>query len=386
MRLKRGPRAPARADDARPSLSQALYYCKPLRERCIDFQQACAANGSDEDDLLSCLCELFLSISSQRRRCGVHAPRRFITKLRAENELFNNQMHQDAHEFLNYLLNEAAELLEKREKAKARANGGGGESSAGSSSDGEDDDGKKPPYRAKTWIHSIFEGVLTNETRCLCCETVTSRDECFLDLSLEIEQNSSVSACMRKFSGNEPLRDNNKFFCDTCCSLQEANKCMRIKRLPNVLALHLKRFKYIEQLQRFKKLSYRISFPHELKLTNTSDQTDNPDRLYSLFAVVVHVGSGPNHGHYISLVRSHTHWLLFDDDSVELIDEANIQSCFGSSVDTAANTDTGYILFYQCDDQSWDSSADPPEDTAVAVAAAAAASQPTRGKGSRAAA
>ena len=388
-----GPACPRTHHDAPTSLVQALYYCKPLRERCIDFQQACAANGSDEDDLLSCLCELFLSISTQRRRCGVHAPRRFITKLRAENELFNNQMHQDAHEFLNYLLNEAAELLEKREKAKARPNaGGGGESSAaGSSSDGEGGGGsgtKPRPYRAKTWIHSIFEGVLTNETRCLCCETVTSRDECFLDLSLEIEQNSSVSACMRKFSGNEPLRDSNKFFCDTCCSLQEANKCMRIKRLPNVLALHLKRFKYIEQLQRFKKLSYRISFPHELKLTNTSDATDNPDRLYSLFAVVVHVGSGPNHGHYISLVRSHTHWLLFDDDSVELIDEANIQSCFGSSVDTAANTDTGYILFYQCDDASWDSSADPPEVVAAAVgaaAAAAAAPPPTRGKGSRAA-
>ena len=55
-----------------------------------------------------------------------------------------------------------------------------------------------------------------------------------------------------------------------------------------MLALHLKRFKYIEQLQRFKKLSYRISFPLELKLTNTSDQTDQPDRLYTLFAVVVH--------------------------------------------------------------------------------------------------
>jgi len=323
-----------------------------------------------------------VSISNQRRRCGVHAPRRFIAKLRNENELFNNQMHQDAHEFLNYLLNEAAELLEKREK-KATGKSAG---RAGSEASASDEPSTPPPYKAKTWIHSIFEGILTNETRCLTCETVTRRDECFLDLSLEIEQNSSVSACMRKFSSSEPLRADNKFFCDACCSLQEANKCMRIKRLPNVLALHLKRFKYIEQLQRFKKLSYRISFPLELKLTNTSDQADNPDRLYTLFAVVVHVGSGPNHGHYISLVRSHTHWLLFDDESVELIDEANIHSCFGSSVDTAANTDTGYILFYQS--ETWDSSgtAEPSGRRAAAGAApngrsASASSQrgPTQG-------
>jgi len=230
--------------------------------------------------------------------------------------------------------------------------GSGDDSDAGSSS--SDAQRRRKPYKPKTWIHSIFEGVLTSETRCLCCESVTSRDECFLDLSLEVEQNSSVSACMRNFSAPESLRDDNKFYCDTCCSLQEAKKCIRIKHLPNVLALHLKRFKYIEQLQRFKKLSYRISFPMELNLPNIAEAADNPDRTYRLFAVVVHVGSGPNHGHYISLVRSHQHWLLFDDESVDVIEEASIQSCFGSAVDTAANTDTGYILFYQATD--WDSS------------------------------
>jgi ubiquitin carboxyl-terminal hydrolase 12/46 len=123
---------------------------------------------------------------------------------------------QDAHEFLNYLLNEAAELLEKRMKKEKGDKGGRSEGEAS----GSDEPSKE--YKAKTWVHSIFEGVLTNETRCLCCETVTSRDECFLDLSLEIEQNSSVSACMRKFSSSEPLRGDNKFFCDACCSLQDA--------------------------------------------------------------------------------------------------------------------------------------------------------------------
>uniref|UniRef100_A0A7S3WH44 ubiquitinyl hydrolase 1 n=1 Tax=Emiliania huxleyi TaxID=2903 RepID=A0A7S3WH44_EMIHU len=224
------------------------------------------------------------------------------------------------------------------------------------------------PWCATRQVHSIFEGVLTSETRCMCCEALTTRDERFLDLSLEIEQNSSVSACMRNFSSSEPLRGDNKFFCDTCCSLQEAKRCMRVKRLPNVLALHLKRFKYVEQLQRFKKLSYRIAFPLELKLTNTAETAAEPDRKYSLFAVVVHVGAGPSHGHYICLVRSHKHWLLFDDDTVDLVEEGSLQSCFGSALESAGSTETGYILFYQADD-AW--SAAPSEEGEASPSAAA---------------
>jgi hypothetical protein len=49
----------------------------------------------------------------------------------------------------------------------------------------------------KTWVHHIFEGILTNETKCMHCETVRTRDECFLDLSVDIEQNTSISACLR---------------------------------------------------------------------------------------------------------------------------------------------------------------------------------------------
>lgn len=44
----------------------------------------------------------------------------------------------------------------------------------------------------------------------------------------------------------------------------------------------------------------------------------NPDRLYDLVAVVIHCGSGPNRGHYISIVKSHGFWLLFDDDQVDV--------------------------------------------------------------------
>lgn len=44
---------------------------------------------------------------------------------------------------------------------------------------------------------------------------------------------------------------------------------MRIKKLPRILALHLKRFKFVGMLNKFKKLTYRVVFPFELRLFNT---------------------------------------------------------------------------------------------------------------------
>mmetsp|Transcript_7686 Transcript_7686/g.21025 ORF Transcript_7686/g.21025 Transcript_7686/m.21025 type:complete len:396 (+) Transcript_7686:123-1310(+) len=327
------------------SVLQALYYCPPFREACIAHVQA---KDHREEDLLQCLCELFHTIHSQKKRCGVLPPRKFIHKLREENELFRSNMHQDAHEFLNYLLNESTEILEGRKK------GASPNHAAPAAADGGAADDKK---KAKTWVHTIFEGTLTNETKCLTCETVTTRDEDFLDLSLDIEQNSSLSSCLRSFSCSESLRDGDKYYCDTCCSLQEAQKRMRIKRMPPVLALHLKRFKYMEQLGRYKKLSYRVMFPQELRVPGVVAAPIGPDGeptesqeeevVYDLFAVVIHVGQGPNHGHYVSIVKAHNRWLLFDDDTVELIDEQHIAACYGTSQDGTQNTDVGYLLFYQ---------------------------------------
>ena len=106
---------------------------------------------------------------------------------------------------------------------------------------------------------------------------------------------------------------------------------MKVKKAPSILALHLKRFKYLEQEGRLKKLSHRVVFPSELKINNTTDDAADADVPFSLFAVVVHVGSGMNHGHYVCLVKIHAQWFLFDDETVEGIDDSQLHTCFGSS-------------------------------------------------------
>lgn len=121
-------------------------------------------------------------------------------------------MQQDAHEFLNYLLNTIGDLLQSKPKklfvrsmimfstflcsvsvscnccfveilgekqkekeklvrhgsvsstASSRSNGTISSSMASSSN--------VPQSHEETWIHELFEGTLTNETRCLSCETV----------------------------------------------------------------------------------------------------------------------------------------------------------------------------------------------------------------------
>jgi hypothetical protein len=45
----------------------------------------------------------------------------------------------------------------------------------------------------------VAQGTLVNETKCLACETVTAREEAFYDLSLDIDQNTSLTACLRNF-------------------------------------------------------------------------------------------------------------------------------------------------------------------------------------------
>lgn len=52
---------------------------------------------------------------------------------------------------------------------------------------------------------------------------------------------------------------------------------------------------------------YRVVFPFELKLCNTSEGCEAADSVYNLFAVVVHIGSGMNHGNPSCICYSTLH-------------------------------------------------------------------------------
>ncbi|KAK9496176.1 hypothetical protein V1508DRAFT_407892 [Lipomyces doorenjongii] len=291
----------------------------------INLDHSLASSYGMEETLFATLKDLFEAVMENRSRTGVVSPAKLIEVLKRRNELFRSSMHQDAHEFFNFLLNE---IIENVKDYDAKLCNGSQGSSIG-----------------PRWVHDLFEGLLTSETKCLTCENVSTRDEQFMDLSIDLEDHCSVTACLQQFSASELLCQNNKFHCDCCCGLQEAQRRIKIKRLPRILALHLKRFKFTEDMQRNMKLFYRVVFPFHLRLfNNTTDDVENPDQIYELYAVVVHVGGGPYHGHYVSIVKTeHAGWVLFDDEMAERVDEQYVQNFFGDKPGLAS----AYILFYQ---------------------------------------
>lgn len=300
------------------------------------------------ETLFTAMKDIFEALLAHQSRIGVLSPHKFLEVLRRENEMFRTSMHQDAHEFLNLLLNEVIANVEaeaKREEIKTEMNGSAGQNGfeiALASTKSHMTSNYRPPDTR--WVHDLFEGTLTSETKCLTCENVSQRDEAFLDLSVDLTQHSSVTACLRNFSEEEMLCERNKFHCDVCGGLQEAEKRMKIKRLPRILALHLKRFKYTEDLQRLQKLFHKVVYPYHLRLFNTTDDAEDPDRLYELYAVVVHIGGGPYHGHYVSVIKTQDRgWLLFDDESVEPVDKEYVRNFFGDASKLAC----AYVLFYQ---------------------------------------
>ncbi|KAL1984117.1 hypothetical protein VTN96DRAFT_9617 [Rasamsonia emersonii] len=306
-----------------------------------------SASYGMQESLFTSLKDIFESVVASQSKMGIIRPHHFLEILKREYELFRTPMHQDAHEFLNILLNEVVSNVEAEAARQVEADrdlhtADNGDSEQTSTTAAASSGSKSP--NTTRWVHELFEGTLTSETQCLTCEKVSQRDEVFLDLSVDLEQHSSVTSCLRKFSAEEMLCERNKFHCDNCGGLQEAEKRMKIKRLPRILALHLKRFKYTEDLQRLQKLFHRVVYPYHLRLFNTTDDAEDPDRLYELYAVVVHIGGGPYHGHYVAIIKTEDRgWLLFDDEMVEPVDKNYVRNFFGDRPGLAC----AYVLFYQ---------------------------------------
>ena len=127
------------------------------------------------------------------------------------------------------------------------------------------------------------------------------------------KKNMSIEDCYNLFCAEEKLED--ELTCNYCNDRKFFTKYYEMHRLPYILILSLKRFKYNE-VNRFK-LSQMIKYPlKNFILKNKS---------YDLYGVVNHYG-GINSGHYIAIVKNGNRWLTCDDSNVYEIEENRVMN------------------------------------------------------------
>jgi ubiquitin carboxyl-terminal hydrolase 20/33 len=146
----------------------------------------------------------------------------------------------------------------------------------------------------------------------------------------------SLHDCLAAFFSADELKGDNMYSCGTCKKLRNGTKVSRVLELPEVMCIHLKRFRH--EYLGSSKISTRVSFPLEnidmgpYLHKDCNSQVTN----YRLVGVICHLGSSLGGGHYVSYCASPSNkWYEFDDRVVTKV-----------PVETVANVEA-YVLLYQ---------------------------------------
>uniref|UniRef100_A0A3P9H750 Ubiquitin carboxyl-terminal hydrolase n=1 Tax=Oryzias latipes TaxID=8090 RepID=A0A3P9H750_ORYLA len=215
-------------------------------------------------------------------------------------------------------------------------------------------------------LNTIFHGQLLSQVTCLSCKHKSNTVEPFWDLSLEFPEryhsadkgsastafhrSCTLTEMLSKFTEMEAL-EGRIYACNHCNSqrrksshkpivLSEACKQLLIYRLPQVLRLHLKRFRWSGRNHR-EKIGVHVAFDQVLKIqpyccTDSGHSVHRGGYVYDLSAVVMHHGKGFGSGHYTAYCFNTEggFWVHCNDSEMRVC-----------SVEEVCNTQA-YILFY----------------------------------------
>ncbi|XP_051882178.1 ubiquitin carboxyl-terminal hydrolase 35-like isoform X2 [Pristis pectinata] len=196
----------------------------------------------------------------------------------------------------------------------------------------------------------------------------------------------SVSDLINYFLSPEMLSGDNRYYCNRCTSLQEAEKVVELTGNPHYLILTLLRFSFDLVTMKRRKILDNVSVPLVLKLPIRIDSKDEHtihgknqqcelgnwkpfaedttylSIIYDLCSVVVHSGISSESGHYYCYARecvdansvigpseildaegrADEKWYLYNDTRVSFSSFESI-----SNVTNYFPKDTAYVLFYR---------------------------------------
>uniref|UniRef100_H0X8D1 Ubiquitin carboxyl-terminal hydrolase n=1 Tax=Otolemur garnettii TaxID=30611 RepID=H0X8D1_OTOGA len=169
------------------------------------------------------------------------------------------------------------------------------------------------------------------------------------------EGSRSVLDLVNYFLSPERLTAENRYYCESCASLQDAEKVVELSQGPRYLILTLLRFSFDLRTMRRRKILDDVAIPLLLRLPLAGGR----GQAYDLCSVVVHSGVSSESGHYYCYAREgaarpapslgtadrpepENQWYLFNDTRVSFSSFESV-----SNVTSFFPKDTAYVLFYR---------------------------------------
>jgi len=257
---------------------------------------------------------------------------------------------------------------------------------------------KDSPKKKEEYPFQLFQGSIQSSVKCSACGASNVTYDPFEDIGLEVAHHSSipmnsnkrntsptpapseqpkladVPKALERFTRMEHL--DSQYKCEKCHTLGSGTKESRLARIPPILTLHLKRFRYGQQgngglLDRglnhaydkggslhslgsslggslgmgggtsgSAKIEGHVRFDQffDIRRFLTKElQSKHRSVFCRLFAVIVHTGKNSHSGHYISYVRNlaKNEWWMMDDAHITRV-----------KTEEVVNSEA-YMLFYR---------------------------------------
>ena len=188
-----------------------------------------------------------------------------------------------------------------------------------------------------TAVGQIFGGYFSETIMCNYCRKPVDSYEPYYCVSLDIAEN--INSCIELLVTPNTLNREKWYNCKECQTKRNATKCLAFHKLPNVLALHLKRYEY--QDGRLSKNLGHVGFEDHLDLKPYVSLSSNEvDCKYELSSVLVHHGYSMTSGHYtayVSVPSESTNgrsWFCMNDNFVTSVKWSDVRKS------------EAYMLFY----------------------------------------
>ncbi|XP_031586324.1 ubiquitin carboxyl-terminal hydrolase 48 isoform X1 [Oreochromis aureus] len=191
----------------------------------------------------------------------------------------------------------------------------------------EDTLSKQKNPNLRNVIQQQFCGQFSYVTVCNQCGRSSALPSRFYELELNIQGHKNLTECVTEFLKEEKLDGENRYFCETCQSKQNATRRIKLHSLPPTLNLQLMRFVFDRQTGHKKKLNSFISFPEQLDMGPFLEEKQDEKCVYELSAVLIHRGISAYSGHYIAHVKDARtgDWYKFNDEEIEKMEGKKLQ-------------------------------------------------------------